>query len=149
MTVVTGESSTEIDAPIERCWAVVEDVPSAPQWQGGLVRIDVVERDERGRASLCDATSDAKLRKVDTRTRFTYEEPTRLSWKMLEGELDSMEGAWELEDLGNGRTRATYKLAVDPGPIGGMLRGPIEKAARAILVNPRPKELAKRVLAGS
>jgi ribosome-associated toxin RatA of RatAB toxin-antitoxin module len=145
MPVITGSISAEVNASIERCWTVVEDVETAPEWQGGLARMDVVERDQQGRALVCDALSDLKLRKVKTRVRFTYEEPTRLSWKMIEGDLDSMEGYWELEDIGSGRTRATYGVAVDPGSIGRFARGPIERAARAILVDPRAKELARRV----
>jgi uncharacterized membrane protein len=145
MPVIEGSSSTEITAPLERCWEVVEDVPSAPDWQGGLLTMEVLERDDRGRAIECEAVSDAKLRKVRTRVRFNYEAPTRLSWTMLDGDLDSMEGYWLLEELRGGKTRATYGVAVDPGPIGLLARGPIERAARAILLNPRPKELARRV----
>jgi carbon monoxide dehydrogenase subunit G len=149
MAVIKGSSSTEVDAPIERCWALVEDVAIAPEWQGGLERMDAVEKDAEGRVLVADAVSDAKLRKVKTRVRFTYEGPTRLSWKMIEGELDSMEGSWELEDLGGGRTRITYNVAVDPGGhIPRLIRGPIESAARAILVNGRANELAKRVSEG-
>jgi ribosome-associated toxin RatA of RatAB toxin-antitoxin module len=147
VSVITGSSSTVVDAPIDRCWAVVEDVPSAPEWQNGLVKMDVIERDDQGRALVCDAVSDAKLRKVQTRVRFTYEAPTRLQWSMLEGELDSLEGSWELEDLGGGRTQVTYALAVDPGPVGALVRGPIERVARSILVNGRAKELGRRVSA--
>ena len=124
---------------------MVEDVASASEWQGGLVRMDVVERDDQGRPLVCDALSDLKLRKVPTRVRFTYEAPTRLSWTMLEGDLDSMEGYWELVDLGDGRTRVTYGVAVDPGRVGMLARGPIERAARAMLVDPRAKELVRRV----
>jgi uncharacterized membrane protein len=145
MPVIKGSSSVEIAAPIERCWEVVEDVPSAPDWQSGLVDMEVLQRDPQGRALECEAISDAKLRKVRTHVRFSYEPPTRLSWSMTDGDLDSMQGYWELEDLGDGRTRATYGLAVDPGPIGLFARGPLERAARAILVNPRAKELARRV----
>jgi ribosome-associated toxin RatA of RatAB toxin-antitoxin module len=143
--VITGTASADANAPLERCWAVVEDVETAPEWQGGLARMDVIERDQQGRALVADALSDLKLRKVNARVRFTYEEPTRLSWKMIEGDLDSMEGYWELEDIGGGRTRATYGVAVDPGSIPRFARGPIERAARAILVDPRAKELARRV----
>ena len=143
--MISGSASAEIEAPIERCWAALEDVASAPDWQGGLVELEVIERDAQGRALLCDAVSDAKLRKVHTRQRFGYAAPRRLSWTMIEGELDSMEGYWELEDLGGGRTRATYGLAVDPGSVGRLARGPLERVARAILVDPRAKELAKRV----
>jgi ribosome-associated toxin RatA of RatAB toxin-antitoxin module len=145
MPVITGSSSADVDAPIDRCWEVVEDVASAPEWQGGLVELDVIERDDQGRPLVCDAISDAKVRKVRTRQRFTYEPPDRLSWKMIDGELDSMEGYWQLEDLGGGRTQVTYGLAVDPGRMGVLARGPLERAARAILVNPRAKELARRI----
>jgi carbon monoxide dehydrogenase subunit G len=149
MSVISGSSTAEVDAPIERCWALVEDVAIAPEWQGGLERMDVVERDGEGRVRIADALSDAKLRKVKTRVRFEYEGPARLSWKMLEGELKSMEGSWELEDLGGGRTKATYSVAVDPGGhIPRLIRGPIESAARAILVNGRANELAQRLSAG-
>jgi ribosome-associated toxin RatA of RatAB toxin-antitoxin module len=145
MPVIEGKSSVEIAATVDRCWEVVEDVPSAPDWQGGLVKMVVIERDDQGRAVECEAVSDAKVRKVRTHVRFTYEPPTRLSWTMLDGDLDSMDGYWLLEELSNTRTRATYGVAVDPGPIGLLARGPIERVARAILLNPRPKELAKRV----
>jgi ribosome-associated toxin RatA of RatAB toxin-antitoxin module len=149
MSVITGSSSTDADVPIDRCWALVEDVAIAPEWQGGLEAMDVVERDDQGRVLIADAVSDARLRKVKTRVRFTYEGPKRLSWKMVEGDLESMEGSWDLEDLGDGRTRITYTVAVDPGAnIPRLIRGPIESAARAILVNGRANELAKRVSAG-
>src|SRR5690349_20818214 len=149
MAVLTGSSSAEADAPIDRCWALVEDVAIAPEWQGGLVAMDVIERDDQGRPLICDAVSDAKLRKVKTRVKFTYDGPTRLSWTMVDGDLTSMDGSWQLEDLGGGRTRVTYSLAVDPGSIPPFVRGPIEKAARAILVNGRAQELANRVTSGS
>jgi uncharacterized membrane protein len=142
---ITGTSTEEIDAPIDRCWALIEDVPIAPQWQNGLERMDVVERDDEGRALVCDTVSDAKLRKVKSRVRFTYQAPTRLSWEQIEGDLNSIEGYWELEDLGGNRTRVTYGVSVDPGSVGRLVRGPLERAARAILVNPRPKELASRL----
>jgi ribosome-associated toxin RatA of RatAB toxin-antitoxin module len=142
---LTGTATTEIDAAIERCWEVVEDVPTAPEWQGGLESMDVIERDDQGRAVLCDAVSDAKVRKVRTRTRFTYEPPTRLSWEQVQGDLRWMRGEWLLEDLGDGRTRVTYDVALDLGRLGLLVRGPIVDAVRAVLINPRPKELAARV----
>jgi uncharacterized protein YndB with AHSA1/START domain len=150
MGTLSGEAAIEIDAPIERVWAVVEDVASAPEWQGSLQRMAVVERDAQGRAVLCDATTDAKVRKVTTRTRFEYHEPTGLAWEQVgKSDLKSMRGAWELEDLGDGRTRATYRLAIDPGRLGLLVRGPVESAVRAAIVSGRPQELARRVAASS
>ena len=148
MSLIAGSATADIDAPLERCWSIVEDVPSAPQWQNGLERMDVVERDERGRALVCDTVSDAKVRKVISRVRFSYEEPTRLSWTQIEhGDLRSLEGYWQLEPLSAGGTRVTYGLAVDPGPVSRLVRGPAERVIRAILLSPRPKELEKRAAA--
>ena len=146
MAHMGGSASAEIDAPVEEVWAVVEDVLTAPDWQGGLVAMSALERDADGRPTLVETENDIKVRHVKTRVRFHYEPPTRLSWTQEQGDLKSVEGSWSLEDLGSGRTRATYTLDSDPGRVLGMLiRGPVEAAIRAMLVNARPGELKARV----
>lgn len=146
MARLGGTASAEIDAPLDRVWAEVEDVLTAPEWQGGLVSITPLERDDEGRPTLVESESDVKVRHVTTRVRFSYDPPTRLSWSQEKGDLKSVDGSWTLEDLGDGRTRATYTLDADPGRVLGMLiRGPVEGAVRAALVNSRPGELKKRV----
>lgn len=146
MAHMGGTASAEIDAPLDEVWVVVEDVLIAPDWQGGLEAITALERDDEGRPTLVESVSDIKVRKVKTQVRFSYEPPTRLSWSQEKGDLKSVEGSWQLEDLGGGRTRATYSLDGDPGRMLGMLiRGPVEAAARAVLVNARPGELKARV----
>lgn len=146
MAHMGGTASAEIDAPVEEVWAVVEDVLTAPEWQGGLVSVSALERDGDGRPTLVESVSDIKVRQVKTLVRFSYEAPTRLSWSQEKGDLKSVDGSWALEDLGEGRTRATYTLDGDPGRLLGMIiRGPVESAARAMLVNARPGELKARV----
>jgi carbon monoxide dehydrogenase subunit G len=146
MAHMGGTASAEIEAPIEEVWAVVEDVLIAPEWQGGLVEVSALERDGKGRPTLVESVSDIKVRRVKTQVRFSYEPPTRLSWSQEKGDLKSVEGSWVLEDLGDGRTRATYTLDGDPGRVLGMvIRGPVEAAARAMLVNARPGELKARI----
>jgi uncharacterized protein YndB with AHSA1/START domain len=146
MAHMGGSASAEIDEPVDEVWAVVEDVLTAPDWQGGLVAMSALERDADGRPTLVETENDIKVRHVKTRVRFRYEPPTRLSWTQEKGDLKSVEGSWTLEDLGDGRTRATYTLDSDPGRVLGMLiRGPVEAAIRAMLVNARPGELKARV----
>lgn len=146
MANMGGSASEEIDAPLDEVWAVVQDVLTAPDWQGGLVAISALERDDEGRPTLVETENDIKVRRVKTQVRFRYEPPTRLSWTQEKGDLKSVEGAWTLEDLGDGRTRATYTLDSDPGRMLGMLiRGPVEAATRKMLVDARPGELKKRV----
>jgi ribosome-associated toxin RatA of RatAB toxin-antitoxin module len=141
-----GEASADIDAPIEQVWDVVVDVASAPEWQEGFEAVEVVERDGDGRPLVANTESDAGVRTLKTRVRFTYEAPTLVEWRQEKGDLKSMVGAWELEDLGGGRTRATYRLDVDPGRMLGMLiRGPVETRLRDMLIGERPAELAARI----
>ncbi len=145
-----GSAGEEIDAPLEQVWAVVEDVLSAPEWQGGLDAMSALEHDEQGRPTLVETESDIKVRRVKARVRFRYDGPTRLAWTQEQGDMKSVEGAWLLEDLGAGRTRATFTLDADPGRMLGMvIRGPVEAATRAIFVNGRPGELRRRVEGGS
>ncbi len=146
MANLGGTASVEIDAPLEKVWAVVEDVLSAPDWQGGLDAMTALERDESGRATLVETENDIKVRRVKARVRFRYDGPERLTWTQEKGDLKSVEGAWELVDLGGGRTRATYRLDADPGRVLGLvIRGPVEAATRALFVNGRPGELKRRV----
>jgi carbon monoxide dehydrogenase subunit G len=141
-----GSASSEIDAPLEKVWAVVEDVLSAPDWQGGLDGMRALEHDEEGRATLVETESDIKVRRVKARVRFSYDGPRRLSWSQEQGDMKSVQGAWDLEDLGGERTRATFSMDADPGRMLGMLiRGPVEAATRSIFVNGRPGELKRRV----
>lgn len=146
MANLGGSASVEIDAPIEEVWAVIEDVLTAPEWQGGLDSISALERDESGRPTLVETENDIKVRRVKTQVRFRYDGPLRLDWTQEKGDLKSVEGAWELEDLGNDRTLATYRLDADPGRVLGLvIRGPVESATRALFVNGRPGELKRRV----
>jgi uncharacterized protein YndB with AHSA1/START domain len=147
MTLLSGSSSAEIDAPIDRCWAVVEDVAGTPRWQNGLEQVDVVERDEAGRALICDTVNDAKFTKVNCRVRVTYDPPHRVTFTRVQSDdVDEMEAFWALEELAPGQTRATYSLTVDPGPVG-LLARPLERALRPLVVGRRAEELAAAVTA--
>jgi uncharacterized membrane protein len=150
MAALAGSASTEIDAPIDRVWAVCADVGSAPAWQKGLDDMVVLERDGSGRVLVAESVSDAKVRTIRSRVRFSYDEPRRASWRQESGELKRLEGAWELEDLGGGRTRATYRLDGDPGRVLGMLlRGPAADRVLQVLVGGRPQELEARLARGA
>lgn len=141
---LTGSSTAEIDAPLERVWELVEDVEAAPNWQGGLKGLHAIERDDEGRAVLCETESDGKVRTLKSIVRFSYDGPTELRWTQEKGDMKSVLGSWKLEDLGNDRTRATYALDVDLGRMLGMvIRGPLVDPLRDMLVKSRAGELKK------
>jgi carbon monoxide dehydrogenase subunit G len=142
---LSGSASTEIDAPIEAVWAIVQDVESAPAWQRGIDSMQALERDAGGRATSCDTVTDMKVKVFDARVSFEYDPPGALSWKQERGDLKSMIGSWQLEDLGDGRTRAVYTLHADPGALlSRFLKGALEEKLRARLIEGRPAELKAR-----
>lgn len=146
MAPLSGSSTAEIDAPLQQVWEVVEDVQRAPDWQGGMKGVRGIEHDEQGRATLCEVETDAKVRTVKSTVRFSYEGPHRLSWHQEKGELKSVEGSWELEELGEGRTRATYSIDADLGRMLGMvIRGPIVGVLRDMLAGARAGELKRQI----
>lgn len=135
MGTISGERSVEIDAPVERCYEIASDIANAPEWQGSLKDAEVLERDGERRALLVETESDAKVKTVRSTLRFSYEPPTAVRWVQEKGDTKSLVGSWTFEDLGEGRTRATYALEADPGRMLGMLlRGPAEAKVRDFLL---------------
>jgi uncharacterized membrane protein len=145
MGVIKGDRSVEIEAPIERCYEIAADVENATEWQGSLKDVEVLERDAEKRAVLVETESDAKVKRVRSVLRFSYEPPTAIRWEQEKGDTKSLIGWWSFEDLGGGRTRATYGLEADPGRILGMLlRGPAEGKVRDFLVGDAAEGLKQK-----
>lgn len=149
MGVIEGTATAEIDAPIEVCYRHAADVDHIAEWQSGVQKVEVVERDGDGRVLVAKISTDAKVRVVTTTVRFSYDEPKGLSWKQTKGDLKALDGEWIFEDLGGGRTKASYHLVGDPGRVLGLLiRGPVEGRLRELLVGDRPDQLKRRAEQG-
>ena len=143
---IVGDSTAVIAAPIDEVWAFVQDVESAPQWQGGLKGMRSLERDGDGRATLCEAENDAKVRTLKSIIRFSYDGPQRLRWVQEKGDMKSVVGSWELEDMGGEKTRVTYKIDVDLGrTLSLVIRGPLVGALRGQLAGARAGELKQAI----
>jgi ribosome-associated toxin RatA of RatAB toxin-antitoxin module len=140
-----GTASADIDAPLDRVWKIVADIEAWPEWQATLSAVDVEERDAEGRPSLCEVIFDAKIQTIRTVQRLRYEPPRSLAFSQESGSLKSLHGSWGLEDLGDGGTRATYELEVEPGGFLSMLvKGAVEERLREVLVTQLPGELKTR-----
>jgi ribosome-associated toxin RatA of RatAB toxin-antitoxin module len=144
MGTIDGSASTEIAAPIAAVYKVAADVEGSPRWQPEIKLAECLERDGDGNQALVQMETDAKVRRLGSKIRFSYEEPRRISWVQEDGDLKSVEGSWELEDLGEGRTRATYWLEVDLGrTLGLLIRGPLVGVLRGQLVDTMPEKLKR------
>jgi uncharacterized membrane protein len=149
MGVIKGDRSVEIEAPIERCYEIAADIENATEWQGSLRDVEVLERDAEKRAVLVETESDAKVKNVKAILRFSYDPPTSITWVQEKGDTKALRGWWDFEDLGEGRTRATYGLEVDPGRMLGMLlRGPVEGQVRNFLLGGAAEGLKQHAESG-
>ena len=140
--------TVEIDAPRQEVFDVAADVPASPVWQPALQTVETLETDDRGRATLVDSSSDAKVKTTRQRLRFNYDdEPAGMSWVQEEGDTKSLEGRWIFEELDGGkRTKATFALVADPGRVLGMLlRGPVEGKVKEFLTKGAAEGLKQHV----
>jgi uncharacterized membrane protein len=149
MARIEGERTVEIDAPIERCFDIAADIAGAPEWQGSLRDVEVLETDGDGRAEVVETESDAKVKTVKARLRFSYFPNDRIEWVQEKGDVKELDGWWNFEDLGGGRTQASYGLSVDPGRILGMLvRGPVVDQVRDFLLGGAAEGLKQKAESG-
>lgn len=145
MAKLSDSASTEIEAPVDAVWTIVQDVASWPQWQATLGALDILETDGDGRVTLCAVEFDAKVTKIKMKLECSYAPPTRMSFERVSGDLSALSGSWALEDLGNGRTSATYQLDVNPGGVlNFLLNAERIGKLRETLVDTRPPELKAR-----
>lgn len=146
MSTLEASWTVEIDAPRERCYEIAADVEGAPMWQGTLRSVEVLERDGEGRPSLVETVSDAKVKDAKATLRFAYDPPGGITWEQETGDVRSLVGSWEFEELGPARTRATYALRADPGRVLGMLlRGPVEAKVKEALTKGAAEGLKREV----
>jgi ribosome-associated toxin RatA of RatAB toxin-antitoxin module len=142
---LSDSASAEIDAPLDTVWAIVQDVARWPEWQATLGDVDILESDVEGRVVLCAVEFDAKITRIKMKLECSYAEAKRMSFERLSGDLSALSGSWTLEDLGSGRTGATYQLDVNPGGVlNFLLNAERIGKLRETLVDARPPELKAR-----
>jgi ribosome-associated toxin RatA of RatAB toxin-antitoxin module len=145
MAKLSDSASTEIDAPLDAVWAIVQDVAAWPEWQATLGALDILETDSQGRAALCAVEFDAKVTTIKMKLECSYAPPTTMSFERVSGDLSALSGSWKLSDLGNGHTQATYQLDVNPGGVlNFLLNAERIGKLRESLVDSRPPELQAR-----
>ena len=122
-----AEHTVEIAAPIKTCFDAITDYETFPKWQSAVVDTEVLDWDDQGRGKRVRLVVDAKVRKVDYTLDYRYDEPTRIEWDFVEGNgINDADGHYLFEDLGQDRTRATYKFGLE---VGIPLPGPVARRA--------------------
>jgi hypothetical protein len=126
MAEADQSETVEINADVEDCVAVLLDFERYPEWSGPIRSARVLERDAEGRGRDVEFELDMKIRTIRYVLAYDYALPERATWSLREGDVASVDGAYEFESLGKGRTRATCRQSVD---IGFWIPGPIRRIA--------------------
>jgi len=139
-------SSIVVDATPSAVMGVIADFPSYPEWAKGVTTADVRASygpEQGGRAREVFFVLDVTPIKDEYTLSYVWSGDEQVTWTLVEGKmLRSLDGAYILRDLGDGRTEVTYRLALDVSiPLIGMLKRKGEK----ILIDTALKGLKKRV----
>jgi hypothetical protein len=142
-------SSILIHADPGSIMAVISDFGSYPVWAQGVQLAEPVGPSPAARPDEVYFELDAGPIKDAYTLRYDWHDPRAVTWTLVEGRmLKAMDGAYELDERGDGGTEVTYRLAVDISiPMIGMLKRKAEK----VIIDTALKGLKKRVesLAGS
>ena len=145
MGTLEASWTVEIDAPRDRVYEIAADIEGAPDWQGTLEDVEVLERDDQRRPLVVETVSDATVKKVRAQLRFAYDPPDGITWEQEKGEMKWLTGSWVFEELPGGGTRATYGLRSDPGRmLGLLLRGPVEGKVKEMLTKSAAEGLKEK-----
>jgi uncharacterized membrane protein len=123
MGINWAEHTIEIEAPIETCFTAIVDYESFPRWQSSVISTEVLSRDGEGLGERVRLFLSAKGQRIDYTLDYSYERPAGISWEFVEGHgVKDVDGVYSFDDLGGARTRATYRLGIDPTlPIPGIV----------------------------
>jgi ribosome-associated toxin RatA of RatAB toxin-antitoxin module len=124
------EFTTEVHASVQQCFATITAFEQYPKWFSGITAAAVIQRYRNGLGKVIDFRMDMKLKSVRYVLQYEYDQPTQLTWRAVDGDIESIEGVYRFEKLGPKLTSATCRQAISLGFwIPGPLRGLFERQA--------------------
>ena len=138
------ESSIIIEAAPADVMGVIADFAAYPEWTGAVKEAEVRSSASNGRAKEVWFRLDAGAIKDSYTLAYTWQGQTEVRWTLIEAAniLKTMDGAYLLDDNGDGTTTVTYQLVVDVKmPLLGMMKRKAEK----VIIDTALKELKKQV----
>mgnify|MGYP003692591501 CR=1 FL=1 len=138
------EKEIEIDATPEECYRVAADLAGYKDWAGGVEKVDVLETGDGGLATKAEFSVGAFGQTLDYVLAYEHDLPRRVAWKAVSGSVKELLGSYTFEDIGDGRTRVQYKLAIDPGfNVPSMIKKPATKLIVSTALNELRKHTEK------
>jgi hypothetical protein len=115
-----AESATQtvtIEAPVAHCFAIATDFEHYPEWAHDVKEARINERDEQGRATEVEFRASALGRSTHYTLHYDYSDaPSRLSWKLVKGDImRACEGSYLFAPSGSrsGASDVVYELSIE------------------------------------
>jgi ribosome-associated toxin RatA of RatAB toxin-antitoxin module len=131
-----------VRATPEQCFEILTDFDRYPEWSPDIKAVNVVDRDELGRATRVAFRAGAFGRSTSLRLLYDYSQaPKALSWVQEDGDLTRRyDGSYTFEPAGD-ETEVTYRLTVE---LKVPLPGFIKRRAEGRIVGGALRELKAR-----
>ena len=110
-----AERQIEIEGTPQECFEALVEYERFPDWQRAVKSVEVLDRYRDGRGRKVAFEIDAKVRSIGYTLEYSYDEPSQITWRYLEGDVKDVDGEMVFEDRGDGTTLATYALRLDAG----------------------------------
>lgn len=125
------QSSTEIDGPIDRVYALAKGIESFPEFMPDLRSVKIVERSDDGRVITSEWVGIVKEFKTTVKwtEKDTWDDEAHTcTFSLIKGDYSKYSGVWRFTDLG-GRTRFDSEIEVeyDVPLVGALIKGIIAK----------------------
>lgn len=147
MGIHRGEHSLTIAASPADLFEAITDYESFPAWQRAVKSTEVVSRYPDGLGEIVAVRIDVKAREVSYQLRYGYERPGRVRWEYVDGDVEHVEGEFVFAPV-DGGTRATYRLALDPGvPVPGLVMRRLHREVMTRSVADLRDEVTRRAAA--
>jgi uncharacterized membrane protein len=137
-----AEHQLVVGAPPDACFDALTDYETFPDWQQAVRSVEVVTRYPDGLGREVAFAIDAKVKQIAYTLEYSYEQPHRITWDYLGGDVKDVDGEYTLEARDDGTTLATYSLALDPGV---WLPGPVAKVLNEQVMKRSMDDLKRRV----
>ena len=126
------EQSVTVEAPIARVYQIARDVEVFPQFMADLQSLHILERSPDGNRTVTEWVGIIQAFKM--KIKWTQEDvwdhsAYRDTFRMLQGDMDRMEGFWQFTALNDNLTRFDSKVDYDLNVpmVGPMIKGLVKK----------------------
>ena len=121
--------ATTVAASVDDCFAVLVDFEDYPRWSSPVTSCRILDRGSDGLPRRVEFALDMTIKTIRYVLEYSFDQPNGATWKLVEGDLKSVEGSYRFEPA-DGGTTATCSQAVDIGFwIPGFIKSTFEAKA--------------------